>query len=239
MATLTISTADNSITDTEVGSSSGLLNSDDGSVGIDSVLVGGVTIPEGAKPLYSTTGVPIYSVSSVPVYESVIEEEDDLDGYTVVDQVGILITGEVNTPGASGISVPPYVRAYWSDYSTYPIGNNISKGSLGDPDYRMRGTWNSYQFSGTRQDILLLVSSTYRNTHESSPYNFKVHLLYQESRWSNYTSISGTVTVLINGSIILTKTITPSYDSNRQAATTSDNYVTITFSSDGTPTAIA
>lgn len=226
METLTISTADGSITDTQVDSG-GLLNSDDGSVGIDSRSIGSVTVPEGAKPLYSADNYPIYSLSNVPVYESIIEESDDLSGYQVIGEATITI--DWSSSGLSDLDC----CAYWSDNSGYKIGWSYGNGSLWDENYR--AWWTGDDTGNGPEQIALLVTAARRCPAESSPYQFKVHLnFYGDSSGGTPTA---TVSVTV-GSTTLSTSITPGTNQGN-AATTSDPYVTITFASDGTPTAIS
>ncbi len=227
MAEIIISTADGTIIDTEIvyvsgqpNEDNGLLNEDDGPVEINDESLGEPIIPDGAKPLYSTSGVPIFSTSSFPLYESIIEEATNLDGYNVLGEASITISW-------SGIDLD--CCAYWSDNSAYKVGWSYSSGSLGNPDYR--AWWTGDNTDAGPEKIALLVSPTRRCPAESSPYQFKVHLNY-------YGTGGGSATVSVTfGDVTLSTTITPATNAG-DPATTSDPYVTITFAADGTPTSI-
>lgn len=226
MAELILSTSDGSITNTEVDSSNYLLNEDDGEIVIGERSFGGIEDdPEGAAPLFSTTDVPIFALTGEPVYEGMVIEPDDFDGYSVIGECQITIDWS-----ASGLSDLDSC-SHWSDVSA-TIGWSYGNGGLNNNNYT---AWWTYDNTGSGPEkIALLTSANLRSTLESSPYQYKVHLNF-------YGDASGgtpTATVTITrGTVTLSKTITPSTN-QENAATISDPYVTITFDSDGIPTAI-
>lgn len=231
MSTLTISTADGTITDTQIGSG-GLLNSDDGGIGVNSVSIGSeetVEIPTGARPLFAVSGIPIYSSSGVPIFESIIKaakESDNLDGYQITGEAHIIISWSGS--GYSDLDC----CAYWSDNAAYKIGWSYGKGSMSNSNYR--AWWTADNTTAGPETISLITTPTLRCPAESSPYQFKIHLNF-------YGSGSGTATAnvkIIFGETSLNTNITPSTNFEKEA-TTDDPYVTITFASNGMPTDIS
>jgi len=226
MSTLTISTADGTITNTEVDSA-GLLNSNDGSVSAAPVAIGSVTIPSGAKPIFGAAGIPLFSTSGVPVFESVIDETDNIDGYQVIGEATITIDWS-----ASGISDLDCC-AYWADNSGSLIGWSHGSGGLANDNYT--AWWTGDDTGNGPETIALLTASSRRSSKETSPFQYKVHLNFYGNGLGGTPAASVTIT---RGAVTLSKIITPSTNQG-QAATISDPSATITFSSDGTPTTIA
>lgn len=226
MALLVISTSDNSITDTRVNPN-GLLNQDDGEISADSVELGGITTPEGAKPLFSTTNLPIFATSGEPVYEGVVTLPDNIDGYQIVGEATITIDWS-----SSGISDLDSC-SHWADNSGSVIGWGYGNGGLANDNYT--AWWTGDNTSAGPETIALITSANARSSKETSPFQYKVHLNF----YGDASSGTPTATVTITrGTVTLSKTITPSTNQG-EAATISDPAVTITFAADGTPTSIA
>lgn len=227
MSTLTISTADNTIINTVVDNNTGLLTPDDGNVDAGSFSAGGVTIPEGAKPIYGSAGVPLFSTAGLPLYESIVKESDDPDGYQVIDEATITIDWS-----ASGIGDLDCC-AHWADNSSHQIGWSHGQGGLWDDNYT--AWWTYDDTGGGPETIALLTHPNARSSKESSPYQYQVHLNFYGDASSG--TPTATVTITRRG-VTLSKTITPSTNQG-QAATISDPAVTITFDASGKPISIS